>query len=152
MQYPVPQFDDVEDKVVGPLSFRQFVYLAGGAGLSYILLRALPTGINFLATAPVAGLALALSFYKINNQPFLSIIESAFYYSLRSKLYLWTHRRPKAQKPIELSRHAPAPALEMPSMSNSKMKELAWSLDINEHIERKERSDYDGNTNVLNSL
>lgn len=136
MQYPVPQFDDVEDKVIGPLSFRQFIYLAGGVGLSYALFRLLPAGINLLVIGPVAGLSLALAFYKINNQPFISIIESAFYYSLRNKLYLWSHRRPQQAQPTTTRAVVGSESLEVPSMSNSKIKELAWSLDINEQIER----------------
>ena len=34
MMFSVPQFIDVEDKIIGPLTLKQFIYLAGGAGLS----------------------------------------------------------------------------------------------------------------------
>ncbi len=33
MRFEVPQFIDVEDKIFGPFTFKQFLYLAGGAGL-----------------------------------------------------------------------------------------------------------------------
>ena len=42
MDYQVPQFIEVEDKLVGPLTFKQFVYLAGGAGICVILFVFLP--------------------------------------------------------------------------------------------------------------
>jgi hypothetical protein len=29
MQFRVPQFIDIEDKLFGPLTFKQFIYLAG---------------------------------------------------------------------------------------------------------------------------
>ncbi|TSC61742.1 MAG: SsrA-binding protein, partial [Parcubacteria group bacterium Athens0416_74] len=32
MQFQVPQFIEVEDKIVGPLTFKQFVFIAGGLG------------------------------------------------------------------------------------------------------------------------
>src|SRR3989344_2665997 len=35
MEYQVPQFIEVEDKIIGPLTLKQFIYLAGEAGFSY---------------------------------------------------------------------------------------------------------------------
>jgi len=62
MQFQVPQFIEVEDKIFGPLTFKQFVYMAGGAGLAYLLWRVLP----FLLAAPLImgaiGLGAALAF------------------------------------------------------------------------------------------
>jgi hypothetical protein len=37
MRYQVPQFIDVEDKVIGPLTIKQFIYLAGGAGMCFVI-------------------------------------------------------------------------------------------------------------------
>ena len=71
MQYQTPQFIDVEDKIFGPLTVRQFVYLAGGAGLSFILFQLLPFLIAIILIGGVAALSLALAFYKINNKPFI---------------------------------------------------------------------------------
>ena len=34
MRFLVPQFIEVEDKLFGPLSFRQFVYLVGSIGFA----------------------------------------------------------------------------------------------------------------------
>ena len=42
MQFQVPQFIEVEDKIFGPLTFKQFVYVAGGAGLAYLVWRVSP--------------------------------------------------------------------------------------------------------------
>ena len=42
MQFQVPQFIEVEDKIFGPLTFKQFVYVLGGAGACYLLWRVLP--------------------------------------------------------------------------------------------------------------
>ena len=39
MQFKVPQFIDVEDKLFGPVTFKEFVYLAGGAGLIYVIYK-----------------------------------------------------------------------------------------------------------------
>jgi hypothetical protein len=42
MRFQVPQFTDVEDKIVGPLTLKQFVYLAGAGGGCIILYSFLP--------------------------------------------------------------------------------------------------------------
>lgn len=152
MQYPVPQFQDVEDKVIGPLTFKQFIYILGGVGLSYVILRTVPTGLNFLLMAAVAGLSLSLAFYKINRQPFINIIEAAFYYSIKHKLYLWSHKRP-ATKDVAQEQEMPKEApVDIPNMGNSQMKDLAWSLDINENVRRARGAQNIAEQNILSSL
>jgi len=151
MQYPVPQFQDVEDKIVGPLTFKQFIYILGGGGLSYAILQSVPTGLNYILIIPIVGISLALAFYRINNQPFINIIESAFYYTLRNKLYLWSHKRKRAKQqsvnePVQTSQ------VEVPNINDSKMKDLAWSLDINENVKRAEHAKQITEQNVLSTL
>ncbi len=131
MQFQVPQFIEVEDKIVGPLTFRQFVYLAGGGGVIAILYVFLPLFLVILLGIPVAALSAALAFYKINNRPFIETLEAAFYYMMRGRLYLWKKVVPKAA-----AKATPETKLEativVPKLSESKLKDLAWSLDIKE--------------------
>ena len=42
MQFQVPQFIEIEDKIFGPLTFKQFIYLAGGVGASIVLWLYIP--------------------------------------------------------------------------------------------------------------
>ena len=130
MQFQVPQFIEVEDKIFGPFSFRQFLYLAGGVGLSFILYVYLPIYISILLILPVVGFALALTFYKHNGRDFIYLAESFFKYSLTKKLYLWH----KADRPT-MTQKVPTGAtksagLDLPRLSESKLKELSWSLDV----------------------
>ena len=37
MRFEVPQFIEIEDKIIGPLTWKQFIYLAGGVGALLIL-------------------------------------------------------------------------------------------------------------------
>ena len=90
MQYQVPQFIDVEDKIFGPFTFKQFIYIIGGIGLSYLLYRFIPSLIlSAIPIVIVLALSAALAFYRVNNRPFINVLESAFRYSLGSRLYLW---------------------------------------------------------------
>jgi hypothetical protein len=93
MQFKVPQFIDIEDKIFGPLTWKQALYLAGGAGLTYLSLKLLPSFLALPVAIFFAGLALMLAFYKINDQPFVVILQSWLSYSVSKKtLYLETTR------------------------------------------------------------
>ena len=132
MQFKVPQFLDIEDKIFGPFTFRQFAYLAGGGGLIFIIYKAMPLYFGIFLILPVAALSACLTFYRVNNKPFIFVMESAFKYMLSSKLYIWKRRLIKpGQKAADAK--AAAAQLEVPRASRvntSRLKDLAWSLDI----------------------
>lgn len=135
MRFQVPQFIEVEDKIFGPLTIRQFIYVAGGGGLSFIIYTYV-SPISFilaiLLIIPVAALALSLAFYKVNNRAFVIILEAGFKYLFASKLYIWKKQDNKPQAKKE-SVELPS-SLYVPKLSDSKLKDLTWSLDINENI------------------
>lgn len=124
MRFEVPQFIDVEDKLFGPFTFRQFIYLAGGAGIVYTLIKLLPLFIAIPLALPVAGFALALVFYKPNNRPFIKMVESAVNYIVKSRFYLW--KRQEQKKMTAQVQNKPV----TPESADNKLKDLAWSLDI----------------------
>jgi hypothetical protein len=132
MNFQVPQFIEVEDKVFGPLTFRQFIYLAGGGGLAFMCYVYLPF---YLAVFPIVGivaLSLGLAFYRFNNQPLIGFMESVFRYHLSSKLYVW---KKEAKKPLAaLAKDTPEAQIVVPKLSSSKLKDLSWSLDVRDTI------------------
>jgi len=131
MQFQVPQFIDIEDKIFGPLTFKQFVYLAGGAGLSFVLYSFLPLIVALPLIAAAAALSLALAFYKYNEKPFIFFLESFFRYITSGRLYVWK-KEPKKIEPTTQLKSA-EPALYVPKLSDSKLKDLSWSLDVTEY-------------------
>ncbi|MEI6864003.1 MAG: PrgI family protein [Candidatus Adlerbacteria bacterium] len=133
MRYQVPQFIEVEDKIFGPLTLKQFIYLAGGAGLCLIFFSLLPLYITITLSLPVAGFSFALAFYEVNGRPFLNSIEHAFGYFVGSKLYLWKQRLPSAgEGQVVTPASAPSTTITVPKLSDSRLKDLAWSLNIKE--------------------
>lgn len=135
MNFQVPQFIEVEDKIFGPLTFKQFVYLAGAGGLAFMEWVYIP--VKFIAiifVIPTVVFGLLLAFYKINNRPFINVVESAVYYFFTSKLYIWK-RLPTSQETRERTLPSQSPsALKIPKLSESKLKDLSWSLDVREKI------------------
>lgn len=89
MQFKTPQFIDIEDKVFGPFTFKQFAYLAGGAGLFYLSFRLLPLILGLVVGPLFAALALALAFAKYNEKPFAHVLQSFVRFYLNPRLYLW---------------------------------------------------------------
>ena len=134
MRFQVPQFIEVEDKIFGPLTIKQFIYLVGGAGLSFIAYTFIkPIYISILIILPILGFTLALAFYKINNKPFINVVEASFYYFFNNKLYIWRKVDKKIQqKTQDPNRIQGGAAIFVPKLSDSKLKDLAWSLDVNE--------------------
>lgn len=130
MRFQVPQFIEVEDKLFGPLTFKQFIYVAGGVGASVVLFMFLPRFLAIVISVPILLFAAALAFYKINDKPFINIVEAFVKYTLTSKLYLW---KKEDKKPVMGDREAkPIEQVYVPKLSESKLKELTWSLDIKE--------------------
>lgn len=129
MEYQVPQFIEVEDKIFGPLTLQQFIYLAGGAGIGLISFLSLPFMFALLITAPVVGLALALAFHKVNGKPFIEIMEAAFNYYLNRRTYRWIKESKRAQI-VEQVAPQKRTALPAKSLSARKLHDLAWALDI----------------------
>ena len=95
MRFEVPQFIEVEDKIVGPFTWKQFVYLAGGGGFLVILYLLLPFLMFIILGLPIAALAGFLAFHRVNNRPFSSFLEAFFHFMTQERLYLW--RKEEAQ-------------------------------------------------------
>jgi membrane protein implicated in regulation of membrane protease activity len=94
MRFNVPKFIDVEDKIFGPLTFKQFVYLVGGAGMCVVALWLIP---GFILALPVMGaiaaLSLALAFWNYNGKPFIHIVQAIFVYLTNTRTYVWKRQR-----------------------------------------------------------
>ena len=109
MRFEVPQFIEVEDKIVGPLTWKQFIYLAGGIGILVLFYFTLPTIFFAILGLPLAALAGFLAFHRINNRPFSAFLESFVTYMRKGKLYLWRkeHEQIITSYSKEPSTHSP---------------------------------------------
>ena len=89
MRFEVPQFIEIEDKIFGPLTWRQFLYLGGGIGMAVAMFITLPFILFVLLGLPLAILAGALAFYPVNNRPFSFFLEAIMNYLKGQRQYLW---------------------------------------------------------------
>ncbi|MBI3888345.1 PrgI family protein [Candidatus Nomurabacteria bacterium] len=131
MQFKVPQFLDIEDKIFGPFTFREFAYLAGGAGLCYILFKLLGLLFAAIPILLIAGFSGMLIFYRPNNKPFINMLESGFKYFSQNKLYIWKKKKSSsANNQPQATTDNKDQAVYGNKLTGSKLRDLAWSLDV----------------------
>ncbi len=138
-RFEVPQFIDVKDKIFGPFTFSQFLYMVGGGGLAYIAIKAIPTFLKYPVALALIVLGLALAFYKVNGRPFTYIMQAFFTYVLSAKLYLWRQRKgeeliqekKKEQEILAQKKIAEKENITTTQpISRERLRDLAWNLDI----------------------
>ena len=91
MQYPVPQFTDVEDKIFGPLSFIQFGIIGGAGFLTFLVFSAtknIPASVIFLL---LVGLpAGVMTFGKLNGRPLYRNVGAIVTYFTSPRLMIFS--------------------------------------------------------------
>ncbi len=95
MRFEVPQFIEIEDTIIGPLTWKQFIYLAGGAGILIILYFSFSFIVFLFLGLPIGALSASLAFHRVNNRPFSIFLESFINYVSKAKLYLWKKESPQ---------------------------------------------------------
>ncbi|MBI4992420.1 MAG: PrgI family protein [Candidatus Harrisonbacteria bacterium] len=89
MNFQVPQFIETEDKIVGPLTIKQFLFLAVAGGISFALFFFLQFILWLIITLFLGIIAASFAFIKINGQSFTTIAFSALNFYLKPHFYLW---------------------------------------------------------------
>ncbi len=90
-QFTVPQFIDVESKIIGPVTTRQFVILLVAA-LSIALCYRLLDFTSFLIIGVIILIiAVLFAFVKINGRPFHFFILNILQTLRRANLRVWDH-------------------------------------------------------------
>lgn len=96
-QFVVPQFIDVEDKIFGPVTTRQFIILLAGGLLVFIAYKFADLALFVVILALVGGFSLVLAFVKINGQPFHYFLLNIFQTLRRPSLRVWNNTPSKEE-------------------------------------------------------
>ena len=89
MEFTVPQFIEKESKIVGPFTFKQFIFIGIGGAIAVFLYLATPFFIFLLGGTAAVGGAFALAFLKVERTALPSYISNMFSFMFKPKLYLW---------------------------------------------------------------
>lgn len=93
MKFDVPQFIEVEDKIIGPLTLKQFFFLLGGGVIIFLLWFSLPFFLFIIVGIPILVLSLSLAFYKVNGRPLVTYLLSMLKYHTKPRIYLWRKKK-----------------------------------------------------------
>lgn len=90
MQFVVPQFIDIEPKIIGPITPRQFILLIFAGGTTFICYKLLDFYVFVLTflflILPIFG---SFIFVKINGRPFHYFVLNFLQTTKRPKLRIW---------------------------------------------------------------
>lgn len=111
-QFTVPQFIDVESKIIGPITTRQFLILLSAALIIGASFRLFDFALFLVVAVVVLIIAVIFSFVKINGRPFHFFLLNAVQTFRRPGLRVWNHRlgisgkEESVEAPIKLERKA----------------------------------------------
>ncbi|MDO8515885.1 MAG: PrgI family protein [bacterium] len=126
MQFQVPQFTEAEDHIVGPLTIRQFIYIAAGAGISVMLYFMVATWLWGFLSIFIVGAALGFAFIKINGQSLEKVFLAAVQFYWTPQVYVWQPDQPQLPKNTETLRPTVSNALPVESIIGGMALKSAW--------------------------
>ena len=128
-QYKVPQDVEAEDKLIGPLSLRQFIYVViglGWAGLMWLILNKVLI-LMIILIIPVTGFFLLLGFGRRKEQSFESYFAALIKFFVEPRIRVWG----KDLSQEQLVRHEEKPVEIVPTktLNRGSLKQLALIMD-----------------------
>jgi hypothetical protein len=135
MQFQVPQFVEHEARIVGPFTFKQFIFIGIAGAVLLLLYFMVPFFIFLLACFILGGGSLVLALVKIEGHPLPTIIKNFFVFLLSSKVYLW---RKKLVSP-RLIKEKPELKEELPEKPVLKVAERGHLSQLSTKVETRVR-------------
>lgn len=134
MHYSVPQFIEVEDKIIGPLTMKQFLWLLLGGGVIFILYFLLKFGVWVLISIFIGGVFAALAFFRVYNMPLHAFLASFVRFSLMPQIFLWHKKQEGPLKDVSermiFEERLQAPSPLKPRPPTGRLRALAWNLNV----------------------
>ncbi len=89
-QFVVPQFLDVEPKILGPITLRQFMIMVGVIVAEFLVYRIFLSLLPMLGVGiPILVLGVAFAFGKVNGQPLHFIVLNFIQYVKKPGRRIW---------------------------------------------------------------
>ena len=102
-RFTVPKFIEMEAKIVGPFTFKQFIFVGAAGVISVVLYFTVPFYFFLIATVLLFAGALALALVKIEGRPIPVLFKNFLSFLFAEKIYLWK-RKALAPKVIKKPR------------------------------------------------
>lgn len=89
MQFQVPQYIEVEDHIVGPLTLKQFFYIATGFLTIFVSFFFVVMWLWLITSVIVAAASLAFALVKYHGRPLMTVTVAAIRYYAGGHSYTW---------------------------------------------------------------
>jgi len=108
MRFTVPQFIEHEAKIVGPMTFKQFIFVAAGGAICAAIYMIFGVSTIFLIGCAIfGGAGLALAFLQINGRDLPTVLANLLKFNFKPKMYIWKKR----QTPIRVIKKEVIPTI-----------------------------------------
>ncbi|MDP2598538.1 MAG: PrgI family protein [Candidatus Liptonbacteria bacterium] len=126
MQFQVPQFIETEDKVVGPFSIRQFIYVSIAGGFSFLLYFMVQTWLWIVLSIFLLGGAGAFAFIRVSGRSLTRVAFSAFSFYWKPQTYVWQPEHPEIPKSEATMEPVAPPGISLESIVSGLALRSAW--------------------------
>lgn len=137
-QFTVPQFIEHEPKIVGPLTFKQFIFIGIAIAICFIFYFTLPFFVFILATIIIMLGGAALAFLKTGGRSLPVVLKNFFAFFLAPKIYLW---KQKTGLPPKIMKATPQKIIEkstVPSVAGkSRLNTLSTQIETKANEQEK---------------
>ena len=129
-QFTVPQFIDIEDKIFGPITVRQFIILLVGTLLIALSYRIFDFLLFVVVALAIFGISTTFAFVKINGAPFHYFVLNIIQTFKKPRLRVWSKDDTLVHTlELETPLAAAAPASPHAAYSASRLNELSLIVD-----------------------
>jgi thiol:disulfide interchange protein len=130
MEFTVPKFIEKEAKIIGPLTFKQFLCLLIPGATVFLAYYTLPLAIAILLAIVLMSGGIALAFLKIGGRSFPVVMKNFVTFYPSVKLYVWKRKAipPKIIKKEEVKQKKKEIAIS-PKVTESKLKNLSSRIE-----------------------
>ncbi len=87
--FQVPQFIDQKPKIVGPLTLKQFAFIAVATLLSFFAYYTFDFLLWIIVSVVMESFALLLAFGKINGQDSTAVLKAVFSFLVQPRMFIW---------------------------------------------------------------
>lgn len=130
-QFVVPQFIDVEDKVIGPITVRQFIILLAAGGAEFLVWKYSDFTMFLFLTVLNGIFTIFFAFIKINGRPVHYFILNFIQTSKKARLRLW-HKEFQARElrfSMGKKEAKVLPKVLKPTLASTRLAELSLIVD-----------------------
>lgn len=129
-QFHVPQFIDVEDTIIGPITVRQFVTLLIGAFVCFIEYKLADFALFVVLALFTLAIFALFAFFKVNGAPFHYFLVNVIETIKRPKIRIWA-RQFLPETALEKLTDQPQQQLVIhkPLVTASRLEELSLLVD-----------------------